>query len=706
MKTILTLLFLSFFCNSDYLFSQVDGFVCGTTPLPGETIDLSQQGGIYLTADGELKILVVFVRFKDDNSLHNHWVAGQPPPNFNTFIDPNLQTNSSHYVNLTNYYKQMSLGIYKVTGQAIYVETPQNESAYGTVNKHFIATKDVLQNAVDPLINFNEYDNWSSSSNYNHSNQQDGTVDMIIMVWRGSAFPGWSGVASLGGFDPNPPYNSFFYVENGTKLVRTSFGLNSGSGVTVQYPSNKWPEWMFKVAVHEVGHWQLGGNHPYQTYNEQHTIWGILSFGGTTSCANAYERERLAWINPTPITGDILNAPLQDYVTSGTAYKYRLANGGAEEFFYFANHQKLSIYDNATTNTNDKGIFVLHQRNGYNETNCFRVKTSNGQWNWQNPFNSVCFGGAVVPSFKLNTINRLGYNNRDKIPKTGGGADFVYSVINESGTAVCGDWLNGWGFNNAFNLNYNDVFSPYSNPNTHTWSNLQNNFTMQVIAQTGSMVNARFFITNPLAGKPSKPQDLRVGPSSNNHPLLTWAANIEPDMVSYRIYRSIPPENYQEIATVSHNPNLNEYSYIDYEVTIAQPGSMIGLDANYKIKAEDNQQLLSLFSNDVSVTTSSHFPYKLSTNKTKIPTEYFLEQNFPNPFNPSTTIAYSIPKPGFVQLKVYDILGREIRTLVEEIKQAGKYTIDFNAENLASGIYFYRINSGEFSQTNKLILTR
>ncbi|MBA4251994.1 MAG: hypothetical protein C0425_11100 [Chlorobiaceae bacterium] len=80
--------------------------------------------------------------------------------------------------------------------------------------------------------------------------------------------------------------------------------------------------------------------------------------------------------------------------------------------------------------------------------------------------------------------------------------------------------------------------------------------------------------------------------------------------------------------------------------------------------------------------------------------------NYPNPFNPSTKIVYSIPKPGFVQLKVYDILGREIRTLVEEIKQAGKYTIDFNAENLASGIYFYRINSGEFSQTNKLILTR
>lgn len=81
-------------------------------------------------------------------------------------------------------------------------------------------------------------------------------------------------------------------------------------------------------------------------------------------------------------------------------------------------------------------------------------------------------------------------------------------------------------------------------------------------------------------------------------------------------------------------------------------------------------------------------------------------RNFPNPFNPSTKIVYSIPKTNFVQLKVYDIIGREIKTLVEEIQQPGNYTIDFNPENLASGVYFYRISAGEFSQTNKLILTR
>jgi hypothetical protein len=112
----------SFFLSNN-TYSQI-GEGCGTTPLPNENIDLNQEGGIYLTAQGELKLLVVFVRFKDDVSAHPYWPVGGNPDNYNTFIDANLLSNSTHYINLTNYYKKMSLGVYKVTGQAISVETP------------------------------------------------------------------------------------------------------------------------------------------------------------------------------------------------------------------------------------------------------------------------------------------------------------------------------------------------------------------------------------------------------------------------------------------------------------------------------------------------------------------------------------------------------------------------------------------------------
>lgn len=81
-------------------------------------------------------------------------------------------------------------------------------------------------------------------------------------------------------------------------------------------------------------------------------------------------------------------------------------------------------------------------------------------------------------------------------------------------------------------------------------------------------------------------------------------------------------------------------------------------------------------------------------------------ENYPNPFNPTTKIVFSIKKTDFVDLRVFDILGREIITLVKEVKQPGKYTVNFDASKLPSGIYIYRIISGEFTKTNKMILSK
>ncbi|HCY77720.1 MAG TPA: hypothetical protein DHV28_17550 [Ignavibacteriales bacterium] len=85
---------------------------------------------------------------------------------------------------------------------------------------------------------------------------------------------------------------------------------------------------------------------------------------------------------------------------------------------------------------------------------------------------------------------------------------------------------------------------------------------------------------------------------------------------------------------------------------------------------------------------------------------YLLSQNFPNPFNPSTLISYSIPTSGFVMLKVYDILGREVATLVNEEKAAGRYEVNFNSLSLASGVYIYKIQVGDFVQTKKMVLLK
>jgi hypothetical protein len=90
----------------------------------------------------------------------------------------------------------------------------------------------------------------------------------------------------------------------------------------------------------------------------------------------------------------------------------------------------------------------------------------------------------------------------------------------------------------------------------------------------------------------------------------------------------------------------------------------------------------------------------------QIPVEYCLAQNFPNPFNPLTKINFDIPKSGFVTLKVYDVLGQEIAVLVNEMKNAGSYFVDFDGSSLASGMYFYRLASNGFVSTKNMILIK
>jgi hypothetical protein len=83
-----------------------------------------------------------------------------------------------------------------------------------------------------------------------------------------------------------------------------------------------------------------------------------------------------------------------------------------------------------------------------------------------------------------------------------------------------------------------------------------------------------------------------------------------------------------------------------------------------------------------------------------------LSQNYPNPFNPSTTMEFTLPKSEFVTLKVYNVLGEEIKTLVNNKLQAGNHTYEFDGSNLASGVYLYRIEAGEFQQVRKMVLIK
>ncbi|RPI13584.1 MAG: T9SS C-terminal target domain-containing protein [Ignavibacteriae bacterium] len=90
----------------------------------------------------------------------------------------------------------------------------------------------------------------------------------------------------------------------------------------------------------------------------------------------------------------------------------------------------------------------------------------------------------------------------------------------------------------------------------------------------------------------------------------------------------------------------------------------------------------------------------------EVPVSYSLSQNYPNPFNPSTTIAFTLPKAGNVKLEVFDVLGRNVGTLINEFRTSGNHTINFNASSLSSGVYFYTITAGDFTATKKMLLIK
>ena len=141
-----------------------------------------------------------------------------------------------------------------------------------------------------------------------------------------------------------------------------------------------------------------------------------------------------------------------------------------------------------------------------------------------------------------------------------------------------------------------------------------------------------------------------------------------------------------------------------YQPSIGSYGRTLGAyfegmidDIRIYDRAITNQEIDSLFNEGVT---------SLEEVNSKVPQGYNLNQNYPNPFNPNTTIEFSIPESEFVTLKVYNILGEEVATLVSERLTTGQYKYDMDASALASGVYLYRIKAGEFQQIKKMVLLR
>ncbi len=160
--------------------------------------------------------------------------------------------------------------------------------------------------------------------------------------------------------------------------------------------------------------------------------------------------------------------------------------------------------------------------------------------------------------------------------------------------------------------------------------------------------------------------------------------------------------NFGEIAQTNQNNDLGFYSTVDALTTslLVGEGSLGKISGQYIVNGIQDYQ------NRIKELMQKRNGILIDENKIEIPTEYQLYQNYPNPFNPTTTIKYDLPEAGWVSLKIYDILGSQVITLLDEVKSAGRYEAVFNASKLASGVYIYTIQAEDFYHSRKMILLK
>lgn len=184
--------------------------------------------------------------------------------------------------------------------------------------------------------------------------------------------------------------------------------------------------------------------------------------------------------------------------------------------------------------------------------------------------------------------------------------------------------------------------------------------------------------------------------SGNQSATVKWNKNTEFDINKYYVFRNTVknPGTSTLVGTVMHPDS-----------TFLNTGLTNGIKYYFWVKAGDKfcVERISDFSAPDSVVPGG---ISISNQQNELPKTFALYQNYPNPFNPVTTIRYDVPKTTVVTIIVYDLLGRELSTLVNEKKEAGSYELIFDASKLASGIYIYKMSAGEFTSVKKLILVK
>ncbi|HLT23674.1 MAG TPA: T9SS type A sorting domain-containing protein [Ignavibacteria bacterium] len=764
-----------------------------------------------------LLVFVQFYEDSPDNSELNIWPAGQPPAYMSSLITDERQSGSNWWdlyndYEVSDYWHEVSRGKFHTLGNAYSIILPHTEGWYlqnypndpitgsnsarvGKINKD-IYDRLKLQ-IIDEEWEF--YDRWTGDSPGNFTWGTDGKLDMIYVTYRtGQAGTllthayGWVPLGNAQG-ETSQGYEVYSNSSGSYKIYIDGHSGVDGSGLVVTgkggIPTR---ETFLLTMAHEHGHYLYGGDHI--TYSK-------MAYGaGNEQSLSPWDMVKLNYIVPKSVNYNNPVHILGDYSsrggTAGTTGEILEIFGNNNELFLIANRRKVSKWDRRMAgdtlafdeknflnpNVNPeigKGLYIYHIRDGYNydSDNKMDLECADGLWNWQqagtsspawDPNTTHSTFKRVTPSYDNDFYFSGGCNNRDGMSVFCNSSQSWYSVgkahaynpyvsgVDRLNTNDENYWysLEFYGDRwDAWNVGYNEIFSPWSSPNTKDENNNQTGIYIWYKALNSSTNEATLEIykvgqngetetTILEKTPPSRPMGVKVGEyypgGAVCHPKVEWVHNMEPDMIRstgggigtsnvkrYKIYRSSTnsmssvPYNYTHIATVDIDPNTSP-SYTDLTINKFTCESLEGdpnavpFPVRYKIKAVDVYDDESVYSDfastegifDDGTGKEEEGGDNISVTGSELPTVFSLNQNYPNPFNPTTNIQFDIPTPEFVTLKIYDISGKEVATLVNEYRNVGSFVIGFNASSLSSGIYFYKIIAGSFIETKKMMLIK
>ena len=638
---------------------------------------------------------------------------------------------------VTEYFDEISYGQFALEGvvhgafqadqnQAFYAGT--NNGRGGTFPQNSAGFVHAIASKADPTVDFSQYDN-DGPDGVPNSGDDDGFVDGLMVIYPGAGadwFPGndnlWPHMRSLGGDQlttNDASANGGFVKINAFAITPELAG--GGTGRTEMRPIG--------VFAHEFGH-LLGLPDLYDRtdetegpdFNSSEGIgeWCLMatgSWGGngsrteTPAHMSAWCKIQMGWITPTFLTSDVNGLTINQAETNPEAYVLWEDGFEFSRYFLVENRQKTG-FDRFL---NGAGLLVFHV-------------DENQRW------------GGLRWSF--------GQVNDDETHKLLDieAADGKQDLDFNRNRGDSGDPFPG-------NEN-NQEFSTLSTPNSLDYDGAETGVAISNISNSGAVMTADVKVR----------QNLGYGLAYDENGITGWGWGLQQDVDSWSgvVFTSAQAGTVKVVDVGFRNsPNTYELKVfrtlengapVDllasasgqaqtsgwHSISLDGDGAVVGANQDFFVSVKiDGRQFAhaydrwgdnsgrswfsdngNFFNNSLRTSATGgdlNIRARIQTNGlatsigeeiAAVPLAYRLEQNHPNPFNPSTTIPFSIAQQEHVSIEIYDMLGKKVTTLIAGKREAGNHQVDWNATGQASGVYFYKLTAGDFSQTRKLILLR